>query len=189
MRADRPGVGMRRNDRLFGNFRHVIKQSVAGMRRPPRWRASPSLSVLPVQRGGPKPCPRRRPARFPHSRSASSFYAAVRELFQIGKLSSQYRAAFYCQNRRKVSDRYGANSRRNFSQQPSNKAIAAFPRSSSGIHTAKHWLHRSASLSPFQGPGESGFPPTAGSPYIPGIKESQCRSNSFIKKAPFRRSA
>ena len=32
MRADRPGVGMRRNDRLFGNFRHVIKQSVAGMR-------------------------------------------------------------------------------------------------------------------------------------------------------------
>ena len=30
MRADRPGVGMRRNDRLFGNFRHVIKQSIAG---------------------------------------------------------------------------------------------------------------------------------------------------------------
>ena len=32
MRAYRPGVGMRRNDRLFGNFRHVIKQSIAGMR-------------------------------------------------------------------------------------------------------------------------------------------------------------
>ena len=51
----------------------------------------------------------------------------------------------------------------------------------------KVFINRQAAF-PVSGPGESGFPPTAGSPYIPGIKNHSA-DQTASSKAPFRRSA